>query len=302
MFDSVATTRSASLSRRASDFCREQPDEAASTTSSRTTALLAFLCISKQQDPPARSRFCQHSAHKHMRMFGGFESRFCQSSGRLTNATERKHRGLQEVHRRLGHPGAAESADFVQRAEEWIVSIKGGGRFAGPAASERQRRSDSKPRVGATRLPWVKRPESSQPQRGCDLTAYGRNPVGVELTCTIRTQGSLRQPWAGGRNAVGVPASSDIFCPPLRGHQRLIIRRLLEGDMKIGHPFKGGIVEAENRVPKGRLNSCHRDGNMNTRTTFAGFNRPFGTFPTANPNPAVNCRAIVKSPFGRGEA
>ncbi len=173
----------------------------------------------------------------------------------------------------------------------------------GPAASERQWRSDSKPRVGATRLPWVKRPEYSQPQRGCgSMSARGHNPVGVELPRSIRTQGSLRQPWAGGRNAVGVPASSDIFWPPLRGHQRLILCRLPEGDLKLAHPFKGGIVEAENRVPEGRLNSCHKDGNMNTRTTFAGFNRPFGTFPTANPNPAVNCRAIIKSPSGRWEA
>jgi len=169
-----------------------------------------------------------------------------------------------------------------------------------PAASERQRCSDSNPRVGATRLPWVKRPESSQPQRGCGpMSALGHNPVGVEFHCSIRTQGSLRQPWAGGRNAVGVPASSDIFWPPLRDDQRLLICRLPEGDMKTAHPFKGGIVEAENRVPKGRLNSCHRDGNMNRRTTFDGFNRPSGTYPTANPNPAVNCRAILRSPSGR---
>jgi len=205
----ITTTQSALLSRCASDFCREQPDETATATRSRATTLLAFLCISNCLDPAARSRFRQHSAHK----------------------------------------------------------------------------------------------ESSQPQRGCvPMSALGRNPVGVVELTSIRTQGSLRQPWAAGRNAVGVPASSDIFWTPLRGHQRLIIRRLPEGDLKIAHPFKGGIVEAENRVPKGRLNSCHRDGNMNTRTTFAGFNRPFGTFPTANPNPAVNCRAIIKSPSGRGEA
>ncbi len=218
------------------------------------------------------------------------------------SALEKKHAGLPETHCRRGHPSAAERADFVQRDEEQIVSTKNVGEPVGAAAAERQRRSDSKPRVGATRLPWVKRPEYSQPQRGCGpMTSLRRNPVGVEIPCSIRTQGSLRQPWAGGRNAVGVPASSDIFWPPLRGHQRLIICRLPEGDLKIAHPFKGGIVEAANRVPKGRLNSCHRDGNMNTRTTFAGFNRPFGTFTTANPNPAVNCRAIIKSPSGRRE-
>src|SRR5881409_3792200 len=79
----------------------------------------------------------------------------------------------------------------------------------GTAASERQRRSGSKPRVGATRLPWVIRPEPSQPQRGCDRnTMFGRNPVGVDRTYAMRTQGSLRQPWAGGQNAVGVHAES----------------------------------------------------------------------------------------------
>ena len=70
--------------------------------------------------------------------------------------------------------------------------------------SERQRRSDPKPRVGAQRLPWVNPTESLQPQRGCAPSSCGRNPVGVEILCYIRTQGSLRQPWAVGRNAVGV--------------------------------------------------------------------------------------------------
>jgi hypothetical protein len=32
---------------------------------------------------------------------------------------------------------------------------------------------------------------------------------------------------------------------------------------------------------------------------FVGFSRPFGTYELANANPAVNCRAIVKSPSGR---
>ena len=33
--------------------------------------------------------------------------------------------------------------------------------------------------------------------------------------------------------------------------------------------------------------------------TWARFNRPFGTQTTADSNPAVNCRAILKSPSGR---
>jgi len=134
-------------------------------------------------------------------------------------------------------------------------------------SAERQRRSASKPRVGAKRLPWVNRTNSPQPQRGCaPMRALGRIPVGIRCkfnvgssTLEVRrserrtsnvqrptsnveihslsplgervrvrgygahwcpacpltpalspdggegvTQGSLRQPWAGGRNAVGV--------------------------------------------------------------------------------------------------
>src|SRR6266487_550753 len=33
-----------------------------------------------------------------------------------------------------------------------------------------------------------------------------------------------------------------------------------------------------------------------------GFDRPFGTFATGTLDPAVNCRAILKSPYGRWEA
>ncbi len=101
----------------------------------------------------------------------------------LPNRTgEQQHGALLKAHCRLRYRGASASAYFDQRGKEWIVAIKGVGKLAGPAASERQRRSDSKPRVGATRLPWVKRPELSQPQRGCDLmTSPGRNPVGVEI-------------------------------------------------------------------------------------------------------------------------
>jgi hypothetical protein len=214
-----------------------------------------------------------------------------------------EHGDLLEVRRRLRYPSAAERADFVHRAEEWIVSIKGIGKLARPAVSERQRRSDSTPRVGARRLPWEIRRASFQPQRGCDsLTPIGRNPVGVELPCSIRTQGSLRQPWAGGRNAVGVHGSLDDFWFPLLDQQRLIVRRLPQGELRIAHPFKGGAVEAENRVPKGRLSSRYGNGKIFGRATYDGFNRPFGTYPATIPNPTVNCRAIFKSPFGRGEA
>src|SRR5262245_32976599 len=41
---------------------------------------------------------------------------------------------------------------------------------------------------------------------------------------------------------------------------------------------------------------------MSRRTSFDGFNRPFGTCRRWHVNPAVNCRAIFKSPSGRGTA
>jgi hypothetical protein len=52
-------------------------------------------------------------------------------------------------------------------------------------------------------------------------------------------------------------------------------------------------------VPKGRPNRCDYQGNRNWRMTYSGFNRPFGTCEMANGNPAVNCRATLKSPSGR---
>src|SRR6266545_2159366 len=42
-----------------------------------------------------------------------------------------KHGGLPELHRRPGHPSAAQCADFLQRGEEWILSLKGVGNLAG---------------------------------------------------------------------------------------------------------------------------------------------------------------------------
>src|SRR5436309_14974972 len=54
----------------------------------------------------------------------------------------------------------------------------------------------------------------AQPQRGCGpLTPHAHNPVGVEMPCSMRTQGSLRQPWAGGRNAVGVLHEAEFRIP-----------------------------------------------------------------------------------------
>ena len=69
--------------------------------------------------------------------------------------------------------------------------------------------------------------------------------------------------------------------------------------MRIAHPFRGGTRKQEYQVPKGRLNQCHKNGKWNRHLAFADFNRPFGTWVTANLNPAVNCRAILNAPSGR---
>src|SRR5262249_17930433 len=74
-----------------------------------------------------------------------------------------------------------------------------------------------------------------------------------------------------------------------------------EGDSRMAHPFKGGIVERENRVPKGRLNLCHINGHKNRCRTFDRLSRPFGTCSMLYLDPEVNCRAIFKSPSGRGK-
>ena len=47
---------------------------------------------------------------------------------------------------------------------------------------------------------------------------------------------------------------------PLLEQRMLFVSSLPEGDLKIAHPFKGGVDEQEHRVPKGRLNSFHKMG------------------------------------------
>src|SRR6185503_14132640 len=64
-------------------------------------------------------------------------------------------------------------------------------------------------------------------------------------------------------------------------------------------PFQGWDCQLGEPVPKGRLNLCHKHGPKRSRLTFDGFSRPFGTRCLSDLNPAVNCRTIPKSPFGR---
>src|SRR5437867_1692994 len=73
---------------------------------------------------------------------------------------------------------------------------------------------------------------------------------------------------------------------------------LPEGELRIAHAFKRGIMGEGPRVPKGRLNHAYFNGNRGGPETSEGLGRPFGTHATANRNPAVNCRASIKSPSG----
>ena len=74
--------------------------------------------------------------------------------------------------------------------------------------SQRQRRCGPKPRVGARneRLPWEGTFVAVQPQRGCGAGGGNRrNPVGVEtVACITPRVARSSQPWAGGRNPVGI--------------------------------------------------------------------------------------------------
>src|SRR6266540_1683911 len=88
----------------------------------------------------------------------------------------------------------------------------------------------------------------------------------------------------------------------MRSQARGFVRFLPEGDLRIAHAFKRGIVGEGPPVPKGRLNHSHINANKSRRKSSEGLDRPFGTYATANPNPAVNCRAILKSPSGRWKA
>src|SRR6266545_1269200 len=88
----------------------------------------------------------------------------------------------------------------------------------------------------------------------------------------------------------------------MRGHGRGFVCPLPEGDSRIAHAFKRGIVAEGPPVPKGRLNHSCINGNRSRRETSEGLDRPFGTYATANRDPAVNCRAILESPSGRPES
>jgi len=71
---------------------------------------------------------------------------------------------------------------------------------------ESQRDSAPKPRVARNELPWGIRRTSDQPQRGCVFGAWERrNPFGVgSLSISLPRVVRDSQPWAGGRNPLGI--------------------------------------------------------------------------------------------------
>jgi hypothetical protein len=64
-------------------------------------------------------------------------------------------------------------------------------------------------------------------------------------------------------------------------------------------PFQGWECGIGASSPEGTAEALPIDGNRIGRMTFDGFSRPYGTCGMADLNPAVNCRAILKSPSGR---
>ena len=100
-------------------------------------------------------------------------------------------------------------------------------------------------------------------------------------------QGAGRKPFTGGGRIVR-----------LRLLAKWSVCHLPKGGLKTAHAFKRGIVGSGFPVPKGRL--MHSSINATKRRkTSEHFDRPFGTYSRTNPDPAVNCRAILKSPSGR---
>ena len=90
-----------------------------------------------------------------------------------------------------------------------------------------------------------------------------------------------------------------------RGDSSIAHPYLPEGDLRIAHPFKGGIASPIPKVPKGRLSNSRTilcpelTERIGAEVGHRGFDRPCGTYAIADSNPAVNCRAIIESPSGR---
>src|SRR6266540_768223 len=128
------------------------------------------------------------------------------------------------------------------------------------------------------------------------LAVAGRASQAANSATAIKGQTAER------RAAVRGFGVSAFFGPLLLAQQSLFGCCLPKGDLRIAHPFKGGIDEEEHRVPKGRPNLNDENGIGNGRIKFGRFSRPFGTWAMSRLHPAVNCRAIFKSPSGREKA
>jgi hypothetical protein len=86
---------------------------------------------------------------------------------------------------------------------------------------ERQRRSGRKPRVAATRLPWVHRAAIRQPHRGCGASTPTRfavrlhqNPDGVHDLFDTKSQGSALGA------TLRVSEKTQVFSPAFFGGQK----------------------------------------------------------------------------------
>ena len=88
-----------------------------------------------------------------------------------------------------------------------------------PRCEQSQRDCDLQPKVARNELPWVIVEQISQPQRGCGNSVFvrragdvGHNPVGVVIFCgRFPRVARASQPWALGRNPVGILNSIELL-------------------------------------------------------------------------------------------
>jgi len=156
--------------------------------------------------------------------------------------------------------------------------------------------------LALTGLPLLPRREERAGERMPDFPGF---PLSPALSSLLRR--GAREKYR--RRPTGSNSSDPNRLPSLHSFRQLQLSpggkgrgcycHLPKGDLKIAHPFKGGFVEGGPPVPKGRLKFRLMARSTNRPMTLGRFIRPFGTGGMSPLNPAVNCRAILKSPSGR---